>query len=182
MNGSTSIRAALERAARTVTLRPERGQRTYTNIARVQHGTCCTISEGNDRMVIDVPQALGGAGAGPSPSTVLRAAFTSCIAIGIKQSAARESVEVDAIEVRLETDVDARGQLGLADEITPGFLGIRLQIDVRTPADPSKLDDIIAKSLRYSPLLEVFANPQSVTHQIRVAPPSNHRIGGRNGS
>lgn len=170
MNELTYIREALERATRTVTLRPKRGQRTYTNTARVQHGTRCVVSEGTDQMIIDVPRALGGAGEGPSPSTVLRASFTSCIAIGIKQSAARENLGIDAIEVRLETDVDARGQLGLADEVTPGFLEIRLQIDIESNANPAEIDDIIAKSLRYSPLLEVFAKPQAVTHQIRVAP------------
>lgn len=165
------IREALRRAEKTVTLRPERGQRVYRNSAQVRHGTRCEVTEGAERMSVDVPRALGGAGDTPSPSTILRAAFTSCVAIGVKQWAARHDVPIEAVDVTLETDIDARGQLGVADQITPGFLGIRLEIDVASPAPGAEVEEIIAKSLRYSPLVDVFANPQLISQKIRVRSP-----------
>ncbi|MEM9097719.1 MAG: OsmC family protein [Pseudomonadota bacterium] len=170
MTETQHIRDALERAEKAVTLRPQRGQRIFRNTAQVRRGTRCEVIEQDEQMVIDVPQALGGTGEGPSPSMVLRAAFTSCIAIGIRQWAARLDVPIDTVDVTLETDVDARGQLGVADEITPGFLGLRLQIDIGSDAPLAAIDKIVATSLCYSPLLEVFENPQTVSHQIHVTP------------
>ncbi|MEM0990264.1 MAG: OsmC family protein [Pseudomonadota bacterium] len=171
MTQNTPIAEALRRAERTVTLRPERGQRTFRNIARVTRGLRCEVIEGDDYLIADVGRALGGGGDGPSPSTLLRAALSSCVAIGVKQWALRDGVPIDEVSVTVETDLDARGQLGVADEITPGFLCIRLLIDVVGPTDPKTVDAVIAKSLRYSPLRDVFEVPQTLNHQVRLNGP-----------
>lgn len=172
MTDTQTIGDAIRRAERTVTLRPERGQRVYRNTARLRAGTFCEIVEGQHVLQADVGRALGGLGIAPSPSMILRAALTSCVAIGVKQAAARVGVEIDAVDVTLETDVDARGQLAVADNITPGFLGIRLVIEVTSQAPRPDIDVIVARSLRYSPLIEVFAKPQTLTHEIRVSEPA----------
>lgn len=171
MSETHRIGEALERAERTVTLRPERGQRVYRNCASVRAGTRCEVAEGEQRLTIDVGRALGGEAAGPTPSTLLRAALTSCLAIGVKQWAARRGVPVEAVEVTVETDVDARGQLGVSPGITPGFEGIRLEIEVRSPAPRALVEEIVATSLKYSPLIEVFAKPQEIAQQVRITEP-----------
>ena len=162
------IREALRRAEKTVTLRPERGQRVFRNKASVRTGTLCSVIEGDQRITVDVPRSLGGANEGPSPSTILRAAFTSCIAIGLRQWAARCGVAIESIDVALETDVDARGQLGVTDQIVPGFTDIRLEIDIVSSASNAEVENIVAVSMQYSPLLDVFVNPQHVHHRTRV--------------
>ena len=50
--------------------------------------------------MIDIPKSIGGDGEGPSPSMILRSAISSCVAIGVKQWAARHAVPVDRVEVR----------------------------------------------------------------------------------
>ena len=42
------IRQSLERAVETVTLRPNRGQRTYANVASIGEGTRCRVVEQQD--------------------------------------------------------------------------------------------------------------------------------------
>ena len=168
MSDMQSIKQALERAARTVTSRPERGQRVYRNVAAVGEGTGCSVQEAGHRLTLDVGKALGGKDAGPTPSMVLRSAMSGCVAIGVKQWAARYSVRIDQVEVVLETLVDARGQLGVCDDAAPGFEEIRLTIAVKSSAPREVIEEVIAASLRYSPLMDVFLAPQSVDHRVTL--------------
>lgn len=168
MSDMSSIKAALDRAVRTVTLRPERGQRVYRTTATVGEGTRCQVEESGRTLTLDVGKALGGNDAGPSPSMILRSAMSGCVAIGIKQWAAWRGVPVDHVEVVLETDVDARGQLGVCDDTAPGFQGIRLLITVTSPASLEAIEDLATESLKHSPLMDVFVRPQLVDNRISV--------------
>lgn len=162
------IRDALVRAEKTVTLRPERGQRTYRNVALLTEGTLCHVEEGDRRLSMDVGKALGGNDDGPNPSMVLRSAISGCVAIGIKQWAARLGILIERIEVALETAIDARGQLGVCDEKTPGFEKSTLSILVVSTASKDDLERAIELSIRYSPVLEAFVNPQSYEFHLTV--------------
>lgn len=168
MTSQTLIKSALERSVQTVTLKPARGQRTYTNVATVGAGTICRTIEKDQEIIIDVGKAMGGEDAGPSPSTVLRAAFSSCLAIGIKLWASRDDVPMETITVAVDTDVDARGQLGVCDTVTPGFGAIAVAISIESDADPDAIERVIAKSLRHSPLMDVFCNPQTVATALTI--------------
>ncbi|MEM0908386.1 MAG: OsmC family protein [Pseudomonadota bacterium] len=169
MSAKNAIKAALERVEQLLTLKPERGQRVYRSIATSGEGTACVVEEGGHRLTLDVGKALGGADLGPSPSVMLRAAMSGCIAIGITQAAARRDVPIDGVTVVLETDVDARGQLGLADGIRPGFEAVRLVIDVISPADKDVVEQMVETSLRVSPLMDVFETPHPVVREVVVA-------------
>ncbi len=168
MSDVQTIKQALNRACRTVTLRPERGQRVYRSVATIGDGTQCHVEEGDRSLTLDVVKALGGSDTGPTPSMVLRAALSGCVAIGIKQFAAWRDIHLDAVEVTLETDIDARGQLGVRNDVAPGFLGIRLAIRVRTFASQAEIEDVVAASLRCSPLMDVFQNPQAIDHTVSI--------------
>lgn len=171
MSDMQTIKQALVRAERTVTLRPERGRRVYRNVAVVREGIQCNVEEADQKLTLDVGKAVGGNDTGPTPSMVLRSAMSGCVAIGVKQWAARRDVPIDCVEVELETDVDARGQLGVCGKTVPGFEGIRLRIAVTSSAPRAVIDEVIADSLKYSPLMDVFVNPQSVGHRVTVIAP-----------
>jgi len=171
MTSQTIIKSALERSVKTVTLKPARGQRTYTNVATVGAGTVCRTVEKDQEITIDVGKAMGGEDAGPSPSTVLRAAFSSCLAIGIKLWASRDDVPMEQITVAVDTDVDARGQLGVCNTVTPGFGAIEVAISVQSEADPKAIERVIEKSLLHSPLMDVFCNPQRIDTALTINAP-----------
>lgn len=171
MNPQSTIKSALERSVQVVSLKPARGQRTYTNVATVDVGTLCHTVEKDQEIIIDVGKAMGGEDAGPSPSTVLRAAFSSCLAIGIKLWASREDVAMDQITVTVETDVDARGQLGVCERVTPGFGAIRIEVSVQSNAPREAVERVIETSLRHSPLMDVFCNPQTIETALTVESP-----------
>ncbi|MEM9570523.1 MAG: OsmC family protein [Pseudomonadota bacterium] len=171
MNSQSIIKSALERSVKTVTLKPARGQRTYTNTAIVEAGTVCRTVENDQEIILDVGKAMGGEDLGPSPSTMLRAAFSSCLAIGIKLWASRDDVPIDKITVVVDTDVDARGQLGVCDRVTPGFGTIAISISVQSDAAPAAIERVIEKSLHHSPLMDVFCNSQRVETALAISAP-----------
>lgn len=153
---------ALARSTKTVTLRPARGQYTHRNSAVIKEGTACLVEEKKLKMLVDVPPSVGGGGAGPTPGALMRSALTSCVAIGVKLWAARADIFIDYVDVSLEGDVDARGELGVDDAIAPGFLDIRLKILVRSAAPAEEIEAVIERSLKYSPLFDVCSNEQKI--------------------
>jgi uncharacterized OsmC-like protein len=162
------IKAALERASNTVSLKPAIGQRTYVTTAVLETGLVCRTEEKKHAITADLHPAMGGDDCGPSPAAIFRAALSSCIAVGVKMWAARKDVEVDRIEVRVETDVDARGQFGLAEDVPPGFGAIRMNIHVDSQADPARVREVVDLSLRLSPLIDAITRPQSLTTHVGV--------------
>ena len=50
----------------------------------------------------------------------------------------------------------------------PGFEGIRLLISVESEAPQSVLEDVLAASLRYSPLIDALQNPQTIETSLVV--------------
>nr|WP_070959900.1 OsmC family protein [Hyphomonas sp. Mor2] len=171
MTTQTHIKSALERSVQAVSLKPALGQRVYTNIATVEHGTICRTVEKDQEITVDVGKGMGGQDAGPTPSTLLRTALSSCIAIGIKLWASREDVLIDKITVAVDTDVDARGILAVSDDVTPGFGAISIAISVESDAEADAIERVIEKSFRYSTLLDVFCKPQAVETAITINAP-----------
>lgn len=166
------IKEALDRASNTISLKPSVGQRVYTNTAVVESGVACRMQEKNHVLTADLHAAMGGEDLGPSPSAIFRAALSSCIAIGVKMWAARKDVEVGQIGVKVETDVDARGQFGLADDIPPGFSAIRIYVHVDSTADPARVREVVDLSLRLSPLMDAITRPQVLETHVSVAAPT----------
>lgn len=166
MNDDTGIREALERAVKTVTLRPERGQRIYRNTATSEADTCCMVEEADRSLIVDVGKAVGGKDAGPNPSMLLRSALSSCVAIGIRQWASRKRIPIGPIRVVLETDVDARGQLGVGENIVSGFTAMRLEIRLDSPADSGAIEGLVRESLVRSPLMDVICKSQPVAVSV----------------
>lgn len=168
MASAEHIKAALDRAADTVSARPAVGQRVYVSTAVVEDGLACRVQEKDHVMVADLPPSMGGENQGPSPSTLLRAALSSCVAMGVKMWAARHSVPVERVEVRVETGVDARGQFGVADEVTPGFESVLTHIEVVSPAPPERVAEIVEMSLRFSPLVAALRQSQALETKLSV--------------
>src|SRR5262245_18494902 len=135
MSSREQIKTALELASEAVRLKPAFGQRVYVNTAVVESGLACNITEKRHVMAADLPASMGGDDSGPSPSVLMRAALSSCVAVGVKMWAARKDVAIDRVEVVVETDVDARGQFGIDETVSPGFEAVRIHIRADSPAD-----------------------------------------------
>ena len=97
---------------------------------------------------------IGGDGSGPSPGWFLRGAIASCAATTIALHAAEAGIELDALEVRVDSTSDGRGLLG-DETVRPGMLEARLTVNASTAeGDSSRLEEVIAAADLGSPVGE----------------------------
>lgn len=169
MKTQPEIKTALDRAASMIEARPAIGQRAYKSIATVASGLTCAVNEKEWTFASDTPEAMGGDNGAPSPSTLFRAAVASCVAMGIKMWAARMEVPIEHVEVHLETDVDARGQFGVSDDVPAGFQKADLTIRVVSQAPDEEVRRTIDASLRYSPMIDAIKGGFPITTTIEIS-------------
>ena len=136
MAGSPAQRSerSLERNARAVQLKPSVGQGTAVTKIRLHPGLRCDVEEGAWKFTVGMSEKYGGTNAGPNPGVYGRAAVGSCLAVGYGLWAARLGVQIDALDVEIQADYDARGELGVSDDVRPGYLAMRYIVTVESPA------------------------------------------------
>jgi uncharacterized OsmC-like protein len=101
-------------------------------------------------------RALGSGETAPTPGVLGRAALASCLVIGIATWAARQGVPIDALEVEVEADFDARGELGIGNGVPPGYTEVRYAVSIQSAAPKQALEGILDLAERHSPYLDVF--------------------------
>ena len=110
----------------------------------------------------------GGNNAGPNPGILGRAALASCLAICYAQWGARLGVPIDALDVVVETDYDSRGELGVAEDVPPGYSQVRYRVDITSPAEEADVRRLIDTADKYSPYRDVFARAHDVRRELVI--------------
>ena len=163
-----TIRSIAERNARTLALKPLRGFITDTTRARIVEGLRCEIEEGPWKLAADMPVKAGGEETGPTPGVLGRGALASCLAIGISMWAARFGVPIDGLEVEVQADFDVRGQLGVGNDVAPGYTEVRYLISIESPASVDDLHNLVETAERHSPYLDIFSRAQPMRRVLRL--------------
>jgi putative redox protein len=79
-------------------------------IARRREGYTHDVTiDGEHTLVLDEPEASGGANQGPSPTRTLAAALAGCTAITVEMYAERKGWELGKVEVEVEMRYDEKG-------------------------------------------------------------------------
>jgi uncharacterized OsmC-like protein len=164
----THVAAALERNAKAVTLQPSRGQKTAITTATLRDGLACDIREGPWHYVAAMSEKYGGSQEGPTPGLFGRGAMASCLALGYAMWAARLDIQIDSLEVEVHADYDVRGELGVADEVRPGYLEIRYIVNVSSPARPEEIERWLDTADRYSSWRDNIANAVPLVCERRI--------------
>ncbi len=149
-------------------LKPTRGHLTGVTKARMVDGLRCEIEEGPWKLAADMPLNAGGDDTAPTPGMLGRGALASCLVIGISMWAARLGVAVDALEVEVQTDFDARGELGVGDHIPPGYHEVRYVVSIDSPASEDAVGELIETAERHSPYVDVFGRAQAMRRVLRL--------------
>ena len=170
MANAKTIKTVFDRIEKTVTSRPEVGQRTAISKARIDSGLTCQIEEGPWKMAADLDQQFGGDGTAPTPSMLGRAALGSCLAMGYVIWAARLEVPLSAVEVQIQADYDVRGKFGL-DDIPAGYTAMHYVVTVESPAPEHEILRVLDMADANSPNLDVFNRPQQLCREVRIAAP-----------
>ena len=172
MNPADKIRVALERNVKAATLRPTVASGTAVTRVRLCDGLTCEVEEGKWKFTADVGEKSGGNDRGPNPGILGRAALGSCLAVGYAMWAARRGVPLSRLEVEIQADYDARGELGVA-EVSPAYSQVRYIVTVESPAPEAEVRRLIDEADAHSPYLTLFRQPMDVRRELRVAAPGS---------
>ena len=139
---SEAIRDALDGAASYLGAHPDEARYTDSAAtARVEDGLRVTVDGPNgERLVTDMPAAVGGGGTAPSPGWFLRAAVAACAASLATMRAAQVGLTGFGCQVEVDSESDDRGILGLDPSTPAGPLSMR--IGFRMESDGAGLDQL----------------------------------------
>lgn len=155
--GGETIKAAVARAVEYLT--DNRAAARYRDsVARavLRDGLVVDVTGPDGEMVTtDMSTSIGGTGSAPSPGWLLRAATASCVATLIALRAASLDVELDGLEVSVDSESDDLGILGI-DAATPaGPLSASVVVLLRSSsADADQLREIAAWGAEHCPVLD----------------------------
>ena len=121
-------------------------------------------------VAVDEPPYLGGADAAPNPVEVLLAALAGCVTAGIATNADMFGVPIDAMNIELEADVDARGMLGHDKSVRNGVTDIRYTVTIQSPASEEQVRRCKETIDRKSPVRDTLANPVNITSRLVFQP------------
>ena len=167
---TTSVRAAIEQISAAISADLSKAQaKNVPATARLTEGLKCEVTgPGGQRIVTDMPRALGGEGSAPNPGWMLRCAWASCTASVIAMRAARLGVALEMLEVTVDSDSDLRGILGLDENIGAGQQAVRTTVRIRGSADAQTLREIASWGEAHSPVGCTVRNPPARSLAIEV--------------
>ncbi len=82
--------------------------------------------------------------------------------------AARLGVPVESLEVEVQPDFDARCELGVADEIPPGYLAMRYIVTVESSAAEADVMRVLDTADTYSSRRDDITRPVPLTREVRL--------------
>jgi uncharacterized OsmC-like protein len=124
-------------------------------------------------MKTDMPVALGGEDAAPSPGWYLRASAASCLASTIALNAAVRGIALRRLEVEAHSESDTRGMLGCAEGVPPGPLRMRMDVLIEAEgADDRALEELVAYADARAPVSGALRRPLAVEARIRRPDPA----------
>lgn len=110
------------------------------------------------------PPVLLGIDHAPNAGEWMLHALIGCVTGTIVYHAAARNIVVDAIESRIDGDVDLRGFLGLSDQVRKGFIAIHVRMRVKTKATAA----VIKELATFSPMLDVVSRSVPVSLDIET--------------
>lgn len=149
------VREAIEKLSGTLVQQPEKARvKNAPATAVLEHGLRCRVTgPGNEAIETDMPAGLGGEATAPNPGWYLRAALASCNATVIAMRAARLGIGLTHLEVRVESESDTRGMLGLGDSVPAGLQRLLVHVRIGAPrASADQLRHLVHEAISRSPV------------------------------
>ena len=114
----------------------------------------------------DEPPLLLGEDIGPNPVEYALTALAACVTTALVYHAAAKGIKLNAVESRLEGDIDLRGFLGISDDVRRGYENIRIYYKIDADVPDEELEELIRMGTKYSPVFDTITNPVTVTAQL----------------
>lgn len=169
MGSQEKIKTTFERNAKALKLRPSVGQGTAVTKVRMRDGLTCDIEDGPWRLTVDMAEKGGGNNAGPNPGVYGRASLGSCLTLSYIMWAAKMDVPLDALEVEVQADYDARSYHGI-DDVRPGYSEIRYVVRVTSSAPETDVIRMLDASDAHCDFLHDFSESHTIPRTVQFTP------------
>jgi uncharacterized OsmC-like protein len=167
--GATDIRGAIERAQAYLSENPEAARSTDSAAtASVVDGLVVRVT-GPDGAVVttDMVPSVGGTASAPSPGWLLRAAESSCVATLIAMRAAMLGIDLERLEVTVDSESDDRGLLGIDETVPAGPLSGRVSVRLAASGvDPVVLEEIAHWGVKHCPVCDAVERAVPMTVEV----------------
>jgi len=114
----------------------------------------------------DEPPLLLGKDIGPNPVEYALTALAACVTTALVYHAAAKGIRLNAVESRLEGDIDLRGFLGISDDVRRGYDNVRIYYKIDADVPNEQLEELIQMGTKYSPVFDTITNPVNVTAHL----------------
>jgi uncharacterized OsmC-like protein len=169
--GAESIRQAIQAATEFLGDNPDAARSTDSAAtATVSDGLVVRVTGADGTsLTTDMVPSVGGTGSAPSPGWLLRAAEASCVATLIAMRAAMLGIELDALEVTVDSESDDRGLLGIDDSVPAGPLTGRVAVHLTAAGvDPAVLEEVAHWGVRHCPVCDALERAVPISTEIRT--------------
>lgn len=169
------VRTALQRVEAALKRRPDWGRHEDAPATAVWEGdTAFRVAHDNGfASSTDMPTELGGEGKHVTPGWLFRASVASCAGTSIYLAAVAAGVALQRLQVRVESQSDVRGLLGMAEAdgtpVLPGTAELQLHVSIcAAGVADADLRALIDTAMSRSPIPAVVRAPTGIALNVVV--------------
>jgi uncharacterized OsmC-like protein len=139
-------------------------------VASLQKGLRVVVRDPAGRTIeTDMVKGVGGTDTAPSPGWLFRAALASCDATLIAMRAAMLGIELERVEVSIDSESNDYGILGIDDSVPAGPLGVRTRVRVAAKdADAAAIRDLVDWAIAHCPVCDAVKRSIPVSVEVAV--------------
>ena len=108
------------------------------------------------------PPVLLGNNEGANPVEFLLHALAGCVTTTTVLHAAARGIGIRKLSTELQGTIDLQGLLALDDDVSPGYRGITIRMDIEADCSDEELDDLLDFSRDHSPVCNTVCRPVPV--------------------
>jgi len=112
----------------------------------------------------DEPAIMAGEDSAPNAMEFVLHGLAGCLTSTLIYHAAVQGIEIEVVESHLEGDMDARGLLGLDDNVRKGYSQVRVGMRVKSQADEKELTALAL----HSPVYDIVSNSLPVEFKLET--------------
>ncbi|AKU06717.1 MULTISPECIES: OsmC family protein [Haloferax] len=133
-------------------------QLTFDVSARAESPTETRVSTRGFEFVVDEPESLGGANAGPNPVEYVLGALAGCLNVTGHVVAREMDLDVRDLEISIEGDLNPAKFMGKRDDGRAGYEEIRVAVTADVDADEATIDAWLAAVESRCPVSDNLTN------------------------
>ena len=115
---------------------------------------------------MDEPPVLLGSNLGANPVEYLLVALSGCLTTAMIAHGSAKGIQIKGVESRYEGDIDARGLLGISEDVKVGYQNIRVYFKIDADIPETQKEELVKLAQKYSPVFNTIFNQTPVSVQL----------------